>query len=758
MPALVEAPPPVEQDVDVGADQETPAQQQPGLNLSETQLQRLVDRACERINELRDEMGIDASGIASENGWAWQREKNQRQYDNSWEWRKALGGIFKYSNFSLNLSKRFCRLMAAKSTDTLVGTDPFFAAMPTEHGKPQLAKQGEWYVQEQMTEANSKKSIKEAQKTAMIRNEAIVKLSWINRSTHFRGPIEVAIGPFAYESQGKAKQFGAGDPIMTPEGDYIYRDDDVFEDPNVQGLLHLEKEPGVTFRHSFQYKWFPDLDQTLEAKTGLDVRTLHFCDFLCPLKAATVHEADINAHLFDEQFEVMKATFRGFPTADKYFAENIPGTNEGKLSGDQQPKLEKGEMEDASKHLKIVHIAEVYMRCNPYEGAEGEEAQNDLGLESELMMVIDVKRRKAIWADYLGNHMKKRPFEVIPGVELVSGRWYGVGVFEMLDHKQLYIDTQFNRVNFKSSKSSSVRFRMKNAVSQWKAGEKIVVGDDKILDIEDPRYDAKNPPLFQVNLTEIDEFAMRLIELMIQAGATEVGIAGPDDAQMAGLDTTKLATGIKSLERTGNLLMKFTESDHADAITDILDQCVDIILEHMDEDEILYKADTDELINLNRQEIRKIKKKVTLLLTKSRSTETIETARMVVQLCREYYEVLNPYTRYKLRSEYVRQLKALECPDADQKLDEVQKPEAMQWLEQSKQPPTIPPKTSIATKYPDLQRSEQVQVLGREGIQPASDQEVNASMVRDHQLEVAKEAGIAKAKAEAAPKPNGAKK
>jgi hypothetical protein len=123
-----------------------------------------------------------------------------------------------------------------------------------------------------------------------------------------------------------------------------------------------------------------------------------------------------------------------------------------------------------------------------------------------------------------------------------------------------------------------------NAVAQWKAGEKLVVGDDKILDIEDPRFDAKNPPLFSVNLTEIDEYAMKLIELMIQAGSTEVGIVGPDDGGMAGMDSTKLATGIKSLERTGNLLMKFTETDHADAITAILDQAVDIILEHMDED------------------------------------------------------------------------------------------------------------------------------------------------------------------------------
>jgi hypothetical protein len=280
----------------------------------------------------------------------------------------------------------------------------------------------------------------------------------------------------------------------------------------------------------------------------------------------------------------------------------------------------------------------------------------------KIWMIIDVKAEKLIWADYLGNHMKKRPFEVIPGVERVQNRWYGVGVFEMLDHKQLYVDTQFNRVNFKSSKSSSVRFRNRNAVAQWKTGAKLIIGDDQIYDIEDPRFTQDNPPLFQVNLTEIDEHAMKLLELMIQAGSTEVGIVGPDDGAMAGLDTTKLATGIKSLERTGNLLMKFTETDHADGIAAILDQCVDVVLENMDEDEIIFREDSMSLVELNRDEIRKIRKSVKLLLTRSRSTETIETARMVIQLCREYYEALNPFERYKLRGEYLRQLKALETP------------------------------------------------------------------------------------------------
>lgn len=719
-----------------------------GLQLTEAQASRLLQRALDRLDEVSEEMGISEGQVVG-GGWAEKRELNQRQYDNDWEYRVGLKGIFKYSNFSLNISKRYARLMAAKTSDTLLGTKPFFSAMPTEQGNPELAKQAEWYIQEKVDQSNLQRRTKEAQKTALIRNEAVVKLSWDTTETHFRGPAVVAAGPFLLETtDGQEIPFSAGVPVMTPKGNYIYEEDDYFEDPTVEGMFRLEKEPSVGFRYLPKYQYFGDLDQKLDGYTGLDVRTLDYRDFICPLKAQTIHEADINAHLFTVQWERLKARYKNIPIAEKYFQETTPPVNETPISGQDQPKEQKGEMEDGSRVLRMMNCADVFIRCNPFEGDP-----EDLGMQSEIWMVVDRKNQKIVWADYMGNHMAKRPFEVIVGVEGVSNRWYGVGVFEMLSHKQDFIDTQFNRVNFKSSKSSNVVFRMKNAVEQWKANQKMVVGDDKILDVVDPRFDSRNPPLFAVNLHEISPEAMQLIELMIQAGSTEVGIVGPDDGALAGLDSTKLATGIKSLERTGNVLMKFTEADHAEGIAAMLDQAVNIILEHMDEEEVAFKADSQELFKLNRDEIRRMKGKIKLLLTKSRSTETVETARMVIQLVREYYEALNVFERFKLRREYVRQLKALECPDANELLDE-ETPESVQaWQEAQAKAADLPPKTSIATKFGDLERSEQEQVLRREGIEPAQFEEVIAARIAEENAEIKKEGAIARAKESAKPKP-----
>ena len=706
------------------------------LNLPEDRLQYLITRAMTRIKEVSGEMGRQDSGQVQSQSWMGKRQQYQAEYDNSWEWRVGLGGIFEYSNFSLNVSKRYARLMGAKTRDDLVGTEPFFATMPTEHGDPQLAKDVEWYLQQEIGRSNTKKAIAGAQKTALIRNECVTKQSYQVRSTHFRGSAKVAVGPFAYDGPAGQVTTAVGEPILTPKGNYIYPKDNVIEDANVKGLFRLEKEPSVSFSTSFEYADFPDLDQTLVAYEGLDVRELDYRDFLCPLTAPSVHEADINVHLFDQEFESLRATYGIFEVSDIYL-QNAP------KSGEKAAKEDQGENTEGSSSevISLVNCADVYIRCD---------ADND-GLEEEIWLLLDVTNEKAIWYDYLGNHMKKRPFEVIVGIEQVAGRWYGVGVFETLSHKQLYIDTQFNRVNFKSSKSSTLRFRNKNAVEQWRGGGEIVLGDDQFYDIIDQRFDSRNPPAFQVSFAEVDPFAMNLMELMIQAGQTEVGIVGPDDGGMAGLDSTKLATGIKSLERTGNQLMKHTEAEHGAAIEAILEQCTDIVLEHMDEDELIFRHDTGTLLELNREEIRRIQRNVRLLLTRSRSTETIETARMVIQLCREYYEALNPFERYKLRGEYVRQLKALEVQDADGLLDEVTKEQADAFLQQQNKPPVTPPKESIATKYGDLARTEQEQVLRSQGIQPASAQDL-AKQTTDDVAKIAAEAKV-KADAAAAAKP-----
>src|SRR2546428_11811149 len=106
-------PPGVTPNVDAGGEinpiqrATAPPRIQTNLVLTPSQLDRLTTRALDRINELKEEMGLLDRGQVMADSWMGIRQKNQAQYDNDWRWRAALGGIFNFSNFSINIAKRY---------------------------------------------------------------------------------------------------------------------------------------------------------------------------------------------------------------------------------------------------------------------------------------------------------------------------------------------------------------------------------------------------------------------------------------------------------------------------------------------------------------------------------------------------------------------------------------------------------------------------------------------------------------------------
>jgi hypothetical protein len=81
-------------------------------------------------------------------------------------------------------------------------------------------------------------------------------------------------------------------------------------------------------------------------------------------------------------------------------------------------------------------------------------------------------------------------------------------------------------------------------------------------------------------------------------------------------------------------------------------------------------------------------------------------------------------------------------------------PEVVAWQQAQALAATMPPKTSIATKYDQLERSEQVQVLQKEGIQPAAPTEVAAGDKREAKQEGEIAGAKAKEESKYAPKPD----
>lgn len=680
----------------------TPGKIKTGMELTEIQLAKLEEDTDTRIVELMEECGLNSDRTIQPDSFMGMRKRYQDSYDGDYAWRKSLEGIFTNSNFTKGTNKRYVRKTAAKMRDDLLGTSPFFAILPARSGqsgtasKSKLAQQIEKYIQRQVELSNVRDGIRMAQKVALVRNEAIVKTTFLIEATPYYDDAEVLIGD-------------DGKPIKTISGKYIYKNDNFFADQTVEKMFRLEKEPSFSMAEGqYQFQVVPRLKQYRESYKNADCRVVDYRSFLCPLTAENIHKADCVVQLMDLPYDQVKQLYGGIDTFDVYQSRvtaSVP------VSGEGQAKEVHGEEEagNLSRVFTTVPIAEVYRRVDADEDGEAE----------EVFMVFDMQNKKMIFWDYLHRHMEKRPFEVVPGMESVPNRWYAVGIFAIMEDHGLYIDGQFNRVNNADSKSETVRFRTRNSVKQWKDGSPVIYGSDETLDCEQG-YDAKNPPLFQVNLAQPTEMGLQLMREMEQAGDLMFGSISAQDASASDLNQSKTATGILNLERVGDILIKDAEIDQSMAITAVMKQVVTAVLENLDPMVSIYNEEEDQIMSLNREEIRDIDKDIRLLLTRSRSVESITSNQQVKTTCLEYFN-LTPVQQFYLRDIYINILKSLEVADADERLPQVTKEEMDQWLKSQSEKPSAEPKELL--NYKDAPSSVKRQMEQASGYQPANEQE-----------------------------------
>lgn len=697
------------------------------LQLAPDRLRWLVDRAVTRIEEVSREMGLGPNGQVRGGSWMAVRERNQDTYDKDLEWRRALGGIFATSNFTLGDNNRYARLIAARVRDDLLGTRPFFGAISQKDGDARLVNDVEQYVQERIDQSNVPETLREALRTAVVRNEAVVKTTYVVDQTRYIGPATVLVDDVT------------GMPVLTPDrGEFVYERDDMVPDPTTEGLFRLKKDPSFSIAAGQgTYQKFDALPQKLTHYDNVQAEVLEYRDFLCPLKFRATWMADINVHLYERSAEQLRAAYAGIDTAAVYFG------GRGGRTGAKQAHRKQGEgEEEQSQVLENILVAEVYIRCD----ADGD------GIEEEIMLVLDLENEEAIFYDYLGNHMSHRPFAVIPGVERELGRWYAIGVFSKMEHNQLYVDSQFNRINEKDSQESSATFRIPQAVKQWKNGAPTKLGTRQILDLE-AGYDLRNnPPIGRINLQSDAQLGTELMGVMRQAGDLEFAVISARDASASNLNQSKTATGVMSVERDANVVSKDMEIDIAGGLEKVLEQAVELLLENMNESELMFSKDGAELITLNRDEIRSLERRVRLLLTRTRSAELLVTNEKAEAIWIRYMQ-LDPRMQHIGRPLYVRQLKGLEIDDADELLPEVTKEQVVEWEEAQRnaQPPKEDKQPSVAISYADAPPSVQRQMEADAGYQPATPEEVAEIQAREDAEKAAKNANGSRASAADSP-------
>lgn len=148
------------------------------LLLDEGQERRLLEFVNQELDDCCKEMGRGKDGLTVGGSWLDKRRINQLWYEGDLVWRESgayLGGVFADSNFSRGDGKRYVRHMAAKITDDLLGTSPFFAALKKESRdtpNAALLKSVESFAQDGVEASNVPDALREAVELALVRNEA----------------------------------------------------------------------------------------------------------------------------------------------------------------------------------------------------------------------------------------------------------------------------------------------------------------------------------------------------------------------------------------------------------------------------------------------------------------------------------------------------------------------------------------------------------------------------------------------------------
>lgn len=731
----------------------------PFLDIPEAQLADMTSDVCKRLSNFRSQMGLDLfptsggaafpvlSSVGAVGTWAWIRQCARMEFDGNFIHRRILGGVFlengPQGGWSLGIPKRFVNALASKAEDDLLGSDMFFAAMPENIANKQdaaLSKQVESKVQKEIGMSNLRATLAESIRVALTEGERPIKLTYRVDKTQFIGDAEVMLDP-------------AGQPFKTPNGDYIYRKDNVLEIVvDVQGNFlrqfdgaplatdqagqpiefiqnRLEKEPSVIMPPQPQFQLMQKIPMTIVHKDGLEADGLFCEDFIYDIFSPRLSECRLMAHSYDMPVKEIENTY------PEYLARKMTLSPTGPMARASMPFLDSGEQLRVGVADDLINIHETYYRCrvNPTD-------PND----SWLFLVIDMTNRLPIYAEYLGNmKMKKPPFVLLRGLRSVPGRAYGVGVYQDFRDSNLAIDVTFNRLMLKDSKEGSVTFVNRAMIKELQEGHKLVIGGKEFYTIS-PNYPdeigPKTPPVFRINLNEIDSQGWEILDKLIAGGTLNFGItdiAALSDTN-APISKDATATATRNIERTGNVLQKSVQQMQAGDILQVLDLAVDLALQNSDPTELMWVPGEQMLAELNREEIQNLPRDIRLTLTRSKGIEVQATSAQATRLVLQYMD-LPPSKRKACREFFLDQLRSLEVQDADTTLKEPTDEEIAAEQQANKNPPKESATIALKDIGP-LATEERAQALQLLGIKASPPDQVALAQQADMATEQAKKA------------------
>ena len=644
------------------------------LELSPDQETRMVDYAMSRIDSLEKELGRD---VTSHSNWYGEgedmtvkdaagsfmgkRQLYEMTYHNQLDWRSYLiGGIFAESNLTVPMSRRIAQQQIARSVNYFLGTDPWFGAYPVSSSDEETASVTGKYLKHKAKQADLKSTVVSVVEGAVIRGETVAKTIYRQDWTQYKKRATIAVDP-------------SGAPYVASDANYIYDTDQWVPtqtggggvDPEVQEteqvwILQRDNETqlpaGIATPEQLTFDSQVVPRKMIRYK-GAESKAVYYKDFLAPLDAETLDDADCVVHLYDKPaIQIASMYVSALETGDETARETSSrifeslqeltnGTDTYK-SNKNRPRPELGEsaglesddgdLEDKMQGEPMVEIAEVYLHFD---------ADED-GVQEDIVIMLDRKNGRPLFYDYVANRTPdgRRPFTVTR-VNRVEGRWHGVGSMEVFQPLQEVVDLLVNRWNISQSRSGNVIF--------WNPEMTLEGEENKHLELNggetytpkgnvDPEQILKVIPLQDIKGREI----YKEIEFFMQVAINMSGVSHVNDAAMLGMDTAKLATGVKNIERSGQEMFSIYLSQLQDGLEALLKDFCIYTLAYLDNNEAFVYTENDEAMRLQfgpdkieeaidmdvRMEMTKFKNEQELMQAQQASSKVIEFYSLPVEL------------------------------------------------------------------------------------------------------------------------------
>jgi hypothetical protein len=658
------------------------------LRLTPAQESRMVNHAIARIETLEKELGREGTSHSNWYGSAadktvkdaagsfmGKRQLYEMTFHNQIDWRSYLiGGIFAESNLTVPLSRRIAQQQIARATNYFLGTEPFFGAYPVGTSDEKPADIIDKYCKHKSKQSDLKGSIMSAVEGAIIRGETVTKTIYRQDWTQFKKDATIAVD-------------ADSTPYVATDADYLYEDDKWAQTEGQEGVIWVLARDGKTNLPDgltspeelvFEQQVVPRSSVQYQ---GAESKTVYYKDFLAPLDSPSLDEADTLVHLYDkpaiEIASIYVSALQGGgetqrETSAKIFEslQELTNNDDKRKSFDKKSRPELGESTgsdsargggESEEHIEgepVVEIAEVYMHFD---------ADED-GVQEDIVIMLDRKNRRPLFYDYVANRTPngRRPFKVTR-VNRVEGRWHGVGTMEVFQPLQEVTDLLVNRWNSSQSRSGNVIF--------WNPEMTLEGEEDPHLELNggrtytpkgniDPEKILKVIPLYDVKGREI----YKEIEFFMQVAINMSGVSHVNDAAMLGMDTAKLATGVKNIERSGQEMFSIYLSQLQDGLEGILRDFCLYTLAYLDKQEaFLYTEDKDvEMLEISPENVEKmVDLNVKLEMTTYKSEQDLAQAQAATAKVIEFY-TLPPEMQARVAPLYRQMLKAFQVNGVDE--------------------------------------------------------------------------------------------